>query len=261
VGTYEVELSAPGLLGTGGAVVPVVREPTAPVPVTLLAGRTVAGRVFLRRVTGTPGAAPVITTTPFGGGWVILFDRDPLRSLAVAPVEEDGSFRLEGLPAAPVLLCACAPKYPVASRVIDLRAGDAPGLELLLEAAGEAAVRVLGKKGLPLPEATARFFTEQGVDVRDLAARSRFRNVVADEADCSELGRYFRLVRGPGGRIAAPFLMPGSYKVLVSAEGYASQRLGVRARRARALGDLRRLLPGVPSDLASPVWLVPAAKD
>jgi len=260
-GTYIVEVAAPGLLGTGGAVVPVRPKPAAPVPVPLLPGRTAAGRLFLRRVEGAPGTAPVIRTTPSSRGWVILFDPDPLFALAVAPVEEDGGFILEGLPAAPVLLCACAPGYPVAFRVVDLRAGDARGLELRLEAGGEAAVKVLGAGGRPVATATARFFTPQGIDIRNLAARARFRQVVAGEADCTELGRYFQVVRGPGGRLAAPFLAPGSYKVRVTAKGYQAQRLGVRARRARAVEDLRRMLPGVPPDLASPVWLVPEAKD
>jgi hypothetical protein len=190
---------------------------------------------------------------------VALLDGDPRRALAVTPVDADGSFLLEGLPPAPVLLAAAAPGYPPVVVAADLGAGDATDVVLALQEGVEAAVRVLGDEDTPLEDARVRFLTEHGVDVRDLAALARFRRVVADEGDFPSLRAFFRIERGPGARFAAPFLAPGSYRVLVSAKGYKAVRVGVRARSEVAQRELRDRFRAagspLPEDLASPVRL------
>jgi hypothetical protein len=159
-----------------------------------------------------------------------------------------------------VLLCASAPGLPVASVRVDLTLGDAEALRLGLQRGAEAAVIVTGEGGEPVPHARVRVLSEHGVDTRDLAARGRFLGVVADDQDLDGLQRYFGLRRDPAvGRIAAPFVHPGSYRFLVSAEGYRPARVGVRARSAAAVKrireDFRQAFPSGPPDLATPVHL------
>ena len=52
-----------------------------------------------------------------------------------------------------------------------------------------------------------------------------------------------------------PFLSPGSYRFQVSAEGCKSVRIGVRARDAAAVAEIRKNFPLAPRDLATPVRL------
>jgi hypothetical protein len=253
-GPVAVEVAAPGLLGTGGAVVQARRDPGEAVVVALRPGRSVRGTVALRRTVARPGTVPLFADTPLDRGWVTLLDGDPARTLATTPVAADGSFLLEGLPPAPVLLAAAAPGLPAAVVRVDLRGGDAESVAFLLEPPAEAAIVVTGEGGAPLAQARVRLVTEHGVDVRDLAARGRFLDVVASDADVPDVAPCFRLVRRPAGRVAAPFLQPGSYRFLVSAEGYREQRIGVRARDPAALAALRGL-GWLPDDWASPVRL------
>ncbi|MHC4547339.1 MAG: carboxypeptidase-like regulatory domain-containing protein [Planctomycetota bacterium] len=268
VGPYRVEVAAPGLLGTVGAVVQAAREAKEPTTVVVAPGRTARGRVVLRRAVPRPGVASVVTDLALDRGWVALLDADALRALAHTPVEADGAFVLQGLPAAPVILCASAPGLPVTSVRVDLTRADADGVRITLQDGVEAAVVVTGEEGEPLPQARVRVLDERGVDIRDLAAHGRFRGVVAGEEDLDDVRRLFRLERGPGGRVAASFLQPGSYRFHVSADGHESVRVGVRARSAWVLEGIRRNLkehfkeafPGGPPDLASPVRLV-RAKD
>jgi hypothetical protein len=259
VGAHRVEVAAPGVLGTAGAVVTVTPAPEAPTTVTIAPGRTASGRVFLRRDVVQPGAGPPVRDFAHDRGWVTLLDADPLRALATAPVEADGTFLLQGLPPGSVVLCASAPGLPVAAILVDLAAGDAEGIRIGLQQGAEAAVIVTGEQGGPMPQARVRVVNEHGIDIRDLAARGRFRGVVAGDEDLDGIGRCFRLRRGPGGRVAAPFVQPGSYRFLISAEGYEPVRMGVRARSAAAVKRIRedfgRNFPSGPPDLATPVEL------
>ncbi len=250
VGRYVVDVAAPGFLGTGGAVVEVVPAPEAPSLLKVLPGRTIRGKVVLRKWIERPGAAPSPLDAPAASGFVALLDGDPVRAPCVAPLEPDGTFVLDGVPEGPVLLAAAVPGFPVA--VSD-------GAEIAVEEAAEAAVRVTGQ-GAPLPLARLQISTAHGIDVRDLAANGRFRGVVAGDEDFGEVVRYFRLERAPDGRIAASYLQPGSYRVSVAAEGWEPVQLGIRARSATAAGRIRESLteedfPSGPPDLASPVKL------
>jgi len=255
VGRTIVEVSAPGFLGTAGAVVHVEPDPEEPVVVTVASGRSVRGRVVRRVTREVRGRAPVILDEPLETGTVTLLDGDPLRALATTPIEADGGFLLEGLPAATVLLAASTPGRPVAWKRVDLTEADATGAVIAMERGVEAAIVVTGEKGEPLRGARVRVVTEHGVDVRDLAAFGRFRRVVAADEDFADLERLLELRRRPSGRISVPFLQPGSYRFHVSAEGYRSLTVGVRARTPEALGPVRSI-PGVPEDWASPVRLV-----
>ncbi len=256
VGRYVVEVAAPGVLGTGGAVVEAVPAPEAPSLVKILPGRTVRGKVVLRKWIERPGAAPAPLDTPAGHGFVALLDGDPLRAPAVAPLDPDGTFLLDGLPDGPLLLAAAVPGFPVTAAAAG---GDT--VEIAVEEAAEAAVRVTGA-GVPLPQARVQIATVHGIDVRDLAANGRFRGVVAGDEDMDEVAAYFRLGRFPDGRIVASFLQPGSYRASVAAEGWEPAQLGMRARSASTRGRIRESIeeveedfPSGPPDLASPVKL------
>ncbi|HEX5135979.1 MAG TPA: carboxypeptidase regulatory-like domain-containing protein [Planctomycetota bacterium] len=253
VGRYVVEIAAPGFVGTGGAVVDVSTAPPPEPPVVkVLPGRTIRGKVVLRTWIERPGAAPSPHDTPAPRGFVALLDGNPLRAPCVAPLDADGTYVLDGVPEGPVLLAAAVPGFPVAV---------ADGGEVAVEEPAEAAVLVTGD-GEPVLGAHVRFLTPQGIDMRDVAANGRFRGVVADDEDFGDVLRCFRLDRTPDGRIAAPFLQPGSYRVIVAAEGWEPAQLGVRAFSARARGKIRETVEGVPQDfpsglkdIASPVKL------
>jgi len=251
VGRYVVEVAAPGVLGTGGAVVDAVPAPEAPSLVKVLPGRTIRGKVVLRQWIERPGAAPSPYDTPAPRGFVSLLDGDPLRAPSVVPLDPDGTFVLDGIPEGPVLLAAAVPGLPVTI---------SDGAEIAVEEPAEAAVKVTGE-GEPLPFARVTFQTAQGIDVRDVVANGRFRGVVAADEDCDEIVPCFRLVRAPDGRISMPFLQPGSYRVSVAADGWEPLQLGIRARTAKVTGRIRENLyeedfPSGPPDLASPVKLV-----
>jgi len=132
-----------------------------------------------------------------------------------------------------------------------------------VEEAAEAAVRVTGYDGRPLPDARVQVLTAQGLDIRDIVAIGRLRGVVAADRECDELGPSLGLDRTPDGRITAAFLAPGSYSFVIAAEGHEPAKVGVRARtatareriRRSAIDDLARDFPSGPPDLASPVQL------
>jgi Carboxypeptidase regulatory-like domain len=256
VGRYVVDVAAPGVSGTGGAVVEVTAAPGAPSVVKVLPGRTIRGKVLLRKWIERPGAAPSPYDTPAAQGFVALLDGDPLRAPCVVPLDPDGTFVLDGVPDGPVLLAAAVPGFPVA-----VAPGDAP--EIAVEEEAEAAVVVTGE-GEPLPDARVRFATPQGIDIRDLSANGRFRGVVAGDEDFDDVLRSFRLDRTSDGRIAAAFLQPGSYRVFVSVEGWEPAQLGVRARTAtisrRIREEVETSFPSGPPDLASPVRLTRAKR-
>jgi len=261
VGPCSVEVKAPGFTGTGGAVVQVAPAPAEATPVAVAGGRAARGTVHLRKV--LRGAS--LLELALDRGWVGLLTGEPRQALAVTPVEPDGSFFLEGLPAGPVLLFAAAPGLPVATLAVDLTAADADGLRLVLEPAAEASVRVMDADGRPLNEARARVVDARGIDIRDLAARGRFLGVVAGEEDLDEVELSCTLRRDGAGRIAAPFLAPGSYRFQVSAPGCAAREVGVRAlaaeRRAEIQRDFGEAFPGGPPDLATPVRLEREGRD
>jgi hypothetical protein len=254
VGRYVVEVAAPGVLGTGGAMVEVTAAPGAPSLLKILPGRTIRGRVVLRKWIQRPLAAPSPYDTPAGRGFVALLDGDPLRAPAIVPLDPDGTYVLDGVPDGPVLLAASVPGFPVA-----IAPGEEP--EIAVEDPAEAAVRVTGG-GEPVLGARVTFLTSHGIDIRDAAANGRFRGVVAADEDMAEVGPSFRLARTPDGRFAATFLQPGSYRALVTADGWAPAKLGVQARSAPDRGRIRETLKGIkesfpsgPPDLASPVVL------
>ncbi|MGH7162230.1 MAG: hypothetical protein ACREID_02000, partial [Planctomycetota bacterium] len=112
VGSYIVELSAPGVLGTAGAIVRVAASASAPVTVPVAPGRSASGRVVLKRAVHRAGGSALVLEEPPGTAWVTLLDPDPLRAEAFTPVEEDGSFLLAGLPPRGVLLAAAGPGLP-----------------------------------------------------------------------------------------------------------------------------------------------------
>jgi hypothetical protein len=176
----------------------------------------------------------LISDEPVSRGWVSMLDASALRAMVVAPIEEDGSFVLDGLPLGSVILCAGAPGLPTSLFEVDLAAADRVDLVLPMRVGVAAVVFITGEKGKPVLDATVRVLDmlrpDFGVDVRDVAALGRFRRVVADDIDLPALARAFRLLRAPSGRVEAPFLHPGSYRFVVSAKGYKSVRVGVRAR-------------------------------
>ena len=260
VGSYEVELSAPGFVGTNRKVVHVLAAaPEAPTAVAVVRGRSASGRVVLRRTASRPGLPPAILDEPISRGWVTLLDPDPRRRMATTPVDEDGSFLLEGLPPGPVVLAAAAPGYPAAVLRLDLTAADREDLVVPLREGAEAAVIVSDPEGRALPGAQVRILHEVGIDVRDLAAVGRFRRIVAGAEDLAEIVRSFTLDRRPSGRIAAPFLAPGSYRFFIEERGYEPVRIGVRARPAAVLEEIRAI-PGSPQDLTVPVRMKPASQ-
>jgi hypothetical protein len=213
----------------------------------LQAGRTIRGKVVLRKWIERPGAVPSPLDTPAPAGFVALLDGDPLRAPAVVPLDPDGTFVLDGVPDG-ALLAAAVPGYPVS-------ASDEP--VIAVEDRAAAAVRVTGD-GEPLPQARVLFQTSRGIDIRDLAANGRFRGVVAGDEDCDDVVPCFRLDRAPDGRIAATFLQPGSYRAAVTCDGWEPAQLGLRARSAQAEGRIRETVYGEepgPADFASPVKL------
>jgi hypothetical protein len=253
VGRYVVDVAAPGILGAGGVVVEAVPAPEAPSLLKLLPGRTVRGKVVLRKWIERPGAVPSPLDTPAPAGFVALLDGDPQRAAAVVPLDPDGTFVLDGVPEG-ALLAAAVPGYPAAVSDEAL---------IAVEERAVAAVRVTGD-GVPLPQARVQFLTSRGIDVRDVAANGRFRGVVASDEDCDDVVPCFRLERTADGRIAAAFLQPGSYRVSVACEGWEPAQLGLRARGAQAEGRIRETVYGEessgPTDFASPVKLA-RAKD
>jgi len=268
VGTYTVDVTAPGLFGVRETVAHARPAGVAAEPdeVAVWEGRSAAGRVVLRRVAARPGDAPHVLDRPAPRGRVVLLDPRPERVFAFAPVE-GGAFLLEGLPPRPVVLAVDCPGRPVAWRAVDLSAGDVEGLELVVDEGTELAVRVLGLepyrteidgrivtqlRDVPLPDARVHFETEHGLDVRDLNAWVRFRGCLAADGEATLWDRL--AVRSEGERFWLPDVHPGSYRAVVRAEGYKQLRVGVRARSALARGQAADV-PELPRDWAPPIRL------
>ncbi|MHC4957986.1 MAG: carboxypeptidase regulatory-like domain-containing protein [Planctomycetota bacterium] len=263
VGSYTADVAAPGLLGSDGQVIAVKRGVKEPITLRVARGRRVSGRVVFRRVLPRDEGPPKnVDMPPKGRAWVTLFDAHPARAMATTPVEEDGTFVLQGLPLGRVLLVAGGPGHPPTPVELDLAASDLDGVVIALRAGVSAAVLVTGDDERPLPEAAVKILDmirpDFGVDVRDLAAAARFRRVVADDEDFGDVGRLFSVQRFPSGRIGMTFLRPGSYRFDVLARGYKLARVGVRARTAWQRAQIEKTLEDVaevPEDLTPRVRL------
>jgi len=264
-GSWAVDLVAPRLLGTEGALVEAVPGDGEPVDVRVVAGREVRGTLVRRSSGSEPGRAPEVVDEPVEQGRVTLFDPDPRRSMATTPVEADGSFVLEGLPPGPVLLAAWTPGRPVDVVRVDLTGGDVAGLTIALREASEVRVLATGPSGRPLPGAHAvRTVHDTGADRADLSAVGAYRRVVADDLDTVRLSLDFAVAQGAPGWVRVPFLAPGSWEVYVAAPGYRPGHVGVRAPLPDTLAELRRLFPDLPVDLWPRLRLEPdsgGAKD
>jgi len=249
IGSYIADVAAPGFLGTGGQVVAVWRGKSEPIRLRVRRGRKVTGRVVLRRIVPRDNAEPLVADKPVSRAWVTLLDADPARSMATTPVDEDGSFVLEGLPRGAIVLCVGAPGLPARAVAVDLSAKDGRDVVLALQEGVEAAILVTGDKDRPIPGARVRILDmirpDFGLDVRDVAAVGRFLRIVAGQPDTGEIRRTFVLLRQESGRISARFLAPGSYRFLISAQGYKPAKVGVRARTEWQKEQIRRTLEGV----------------
>ncbi|MDH3592280.1 MAG: carboxypeptidase-like regulatory domain-containing protein, partial [Planctomycetota bacterium] len=258
LGTYVVEVAAPGVLGTAGAVVTVAVAPKEPTLVKVVAGRSAQGRVVLRTRRHAGKSAQTVADVAADRGTVTLLDGDPLRVLATTRIEADGGFLLDGLPPGPLLLAAAVPGVPVAVQRVDLTKADGAGIVFVLEPPTEAAIvlETVAARGI----ARVRVVMDVGVEVRDAAAHGRFRRVVAADEDVADVISVLTWKRNEMGRIAVPFLQPGSYRFHVTAEGYKPSKVGVRARRPESEAMLRSL-PDMPEDWATPVRLAPDLGD
>ncbi len=252
VGGYVVGVRAPGIASPPQEILEVTPRPAQATELTVTPGRRVSGVVSVR----TEGSAAVLSVrdTRAERGWVMLVDGHSLSSLALVAIDADGSYRLSGLPARPVILAATAPGLPPTWVRVDLTQGDQEGVQIALKASAEAAVSILGTKDEPLTGARVRFRTEFGLDVFDFVAFARFRHIVAGDRDVDEFGPLLRMYKH-GARFSIR-QAPGSYRVDVAADGYKSVRVGVRARTKASLGPVGSI-PELPKDWASPVRLVP----
>ncbi|MHC4939524.1 MAG: carboxypeptidase regulatory-like domain-containing protein [Planctomycetota bacterium] len=259
VGDYVVEVGAPGYLGTGGAVQRAVAKEVEPVEIRLLRGRTVSGRVAKRRGIPREGKAPHLVDTPVRNGVVTLFDGAARFALATAPVGDDGSFVLEGLPEAPVLLCAAIPGHPVGILRVDLKTGDARNVLIPIFSPLPAGVKLRMAAAGELPSVRMAVMNEYGLDVRDIAARARFQGVVADDLEFDDITLLFRLERKPAGVIEHRGLAPGNYEFRVTASGYKQGVGKVRVRTSWTLDHIGSLLPEFSNPLV-PIWLHPTSE-
>ncbi|MHC4954334.1 MAG: carboxypeptidase-like regulatory domain-containing protein [Planctomycetota bacterium] len=258
VGSYVVEVGAPGYLGTGGAVVPVVpvtAKTGAASEITLLRGRSTTGKVVSRRGIFREGRPPHILDEPIRRGTVSLYDLTDRLALAHAPLAEDGTFVLEGLPAAPVLLVAAAPGWPVTAVRVDLTSKDSEDLTIPLFHALAGGVRVTGPGERALPQARVAIRTQYGIDLRDLIARGRFHGIVADDADKAEVRPLFRMERRKEGLIIYKRLGPGNYEFRVTAPGHKPGRAKIRAREPWTVAHIGTLVPGLDPTPIVPVRL------
>ena len=92
--------------------------------------------------------------------------------------------------------------------------------------------------------------------MRDVAARARFRGVVADDAEFGDVDLLFRFVRRAGGVREHRGLAPGNYEFRVHAKGYKQGVGKVRVRAPWTLEHIGSLLPEF-SNPVVPVWLTP----
>jgi hypothetical protein len=256
VGDYVVEVGAPGLLGTGGVVRRAVAGEVEPVEIKLLRGRTVSGRVARRRGIPREGRAPHLIDEPVRGGVVTLFDGAARFALTSAPIAADGSFVLEGLPEAPVLLCAAIAGHPVGLLRVDLKSGDAERVLIPIFSPMPAGVQLRSSGVAALPPVRMAVMNEYGFDVRDIASRARFQGVAADDLEFEDITLLFRLEREAGGVIHHRGLAPGNYDFRVTASGYKLGVGKVRVRASWTLDHIGSLLPEFSNPLV-PIWMNP----
>lgn len=222
-GSYSVDVEIAGLLGTSGAIV----RTGEPARLPVARGRSVTGRVLFRRAVEREGEERLVVDEPLPGATVALLDF--ARPSAVVTTDEEGAFELAGLPLAPVLLVAAVPGKPPAAARVDLALGDASGVVLALYDAVEAGVVVLDPEERPVEDARIRILHEEGAPLEELLLRARFLGAAGDDGDPADLARVFRIEHEEGGFYRAPFLAPGSWRFLVSREGFEEARAAVRA--------------------------------
>jgi len=255
VGSYVIEVGAPGYLGTGGAVAQVGTVAGDGVEVTLLRGRSVSGRVVRRRGIFRDGRPPQLIDTPISSGSVSLYDLAGRAALATAPIAADGSFLLEGLPAVPILLVAATRGTPVGALRVDLTKRDQENLVLPLFDSLAGGLRVTGTGGIPIPAARVAIRTSYDIDLRDLTARARFLGTVADDVDRSDVRLFFDLQRKPDGTILYGQFAPGNYEFRVTAPGYKPAGVRMRAREPWTVAHIATLLPGLDPTAVVPLRL------
>jgi len=256
VGGYMAEVAAPGFAGTGGAVVRAEAGEVEPIDLAVRRGRSASGRVVKRHGLFRAGRPPHIVDRPAAGGSVTLFDAAAKFALATAPVGADGTFVLEGLPEAPVLLCAAIPGHPVGILRVDLEKADAEGVVVPVFSPVPAGLQLRLPDGRALPDIRLAVVNEYGFDVRDIAARARFRGVVADESEFDDLDLLFRIEEKGDGVLVHRGLAPGNYEFRVSADGYDRGTGKVRVRASWTLEHVGSLLPEFRNPVV-PVWLTP----
>jgi len=249
-GGYLAEVGAPGFAGTGGAKVTARALPGEPETLRIIRGRSLSGRVLLREGRLGPLGTPLFADTPLDRATVRLVSGDPRDALAATSVDPDGGFFLAGLPAAPLHLCVFAPGLPATLFSFDLTRSDLDGVDLPLQRAVAATLRVTGAQGVPVAGVRATLLTEGGIDVQALAATCRFGGWVGDAEEIGDFLRTFADPGGDGGGLLVPFLAPGSYRFRVTAPGHEPAEIGVRAYTAWQIDQIRALpLEGVPLDL------------
>jgi len=261
LGSYVLEVGAPGYLGTGGMVVQVGSTAGESVEVQLLRGRSVSGRIVRRRGIHRNGRVPQLIDMPVASGTVCLFDLRQRFALATAPVAEDGSFLLEGLPATPVLLVAATPGMPVATLRIDLTKRNGENLVFPVFDPLKGGVKVSGTGGLPVPGVKVAILNALGIDLRDLTARARFQGVVADDDDRAAIHRFFDMRRKKDGTILYEHFAPGNYEIRVTATGYKPGTVKMRAREPWTVAHIGTIVPGLDPTAVIPLRLsrVPVA--
>ena len=257
VGSYVVEVGAPGYLGTGGALAKVSGAPGERVDVQLLRGRTVSGRVARRRGVFRTGKPPQLIDAPITSGTVSLYELAGRFALATAPIAEDGTFLLEGLPAAPVLLVAGAPGMPVGTLRVDLTKRGQEHLVIPLFDPLRGGVKVTGEGGLPVPRANVSIQTTYGLNLRDLTSRGRFLGTVADDVDRADVVNLYTLTRKKDGAVLYEQFAPGNYEFHVTAPGYKPGVVRMRAREPWTVAHIGTIVPGLDPTAIVPLRLSP----
>jgi hypothetical protein len=254
LGGYSIEIGAPGTLGIGGELVRAGDGAGESTSLHLLSGRRASGRVVRRRGISREGRAPHQVDTPVPAGEVVLLDAAERFALAVSPIAEDGSFVLEGLPESPILLCAAIPGHPIGVIRVDLTSANVDDIVIPIYAPMPARVQVRTTADRPVAHAIVGVMNEYGIDVRDIAARARFRGVVADDSEFGDLTLLFRLAPSSGGIFEHKGLAPGNYEFRVTAMGFKPGAAKVRVRAPWTLTHVGALLPELMNPVV-PVWL------
>ncbi|MBI4575189.1 MAG: carboxypeptidase regulatory-like domain-containing protein [Planctomycetes bacterium] len=158
-----------------------------------------------------------------------------------APTDDEGRFRLEGLPVGPVLLAVRvpdSPRHPEVVGPIDVPSGDTAAwkeITLDLHRVGQLVVTVVDTTGGPLPGAL--------VTVQRLSQEPRATEV-SDASGRVDLDL-------PAGRVRVKASLPGVPEAAAEAEVTAGAETQVELRLA-ARGDSLARLPDVPSGLHAP---------